>query len=371
MSVSSTVNRTKTNGDGGTTNFPYGFLIQKSEDLSVYHTVVATQVQTPLVEGVDYTVNDVGDATGTIDLIGAWIASPPASGTNILCIRQPDLLQARVFHSQGRYRAKEVEYGFDFMTHCLQMVEEITDRCLKVQEASETDAATLTLETFAGNAPVDDSGFSHVLSGVSPATVQGCLDKIDTDAALESEMADVQLRAPVLLDEITSAVPVASMTVNADLTDYDFCEIHIFDVFPVDAQMNMYCQIVDSTGTPHTGANYSNNTHGNAQSLPITATTSGQTEALICSGWGSSPSVYQAYSARLHLRDAVPPYVVCWGQAVYSTVLTTPTLLNISFGFINTAAVGGIKIFCEHSSTRVPGNIARGTMRLWGLPRGT
>ena len=102
MTISSQVNKSGPyTGDGSNTSFAYGFKIYDKNDVSVIHTVTATGVETVLTVDVDYTVNSVGSATGTIDY--PITGSPLPRTETLTIIRDMDFTQEVDFENQGGY----------------------------------------------------------------------------------------------------------------------------------------------------------------------------------------------------------------------------------------------------------------------------
>ena len=180
MTLSTAVDRTQTVGDGATTLFPYLFKIWDKDDIEVIRAnLVAPLAKDTLAEGSDYTVADVGAATGgTIQLIGAQASSPPTSDESLTILRKMPYTQEVAVTNQGGFKGNTHETAWDKMVALIQQLRGITDRCLQVDETSTTDPADITYESFAGDAPLDTDNFDGHLSAADD-TVQKAFETLD------------------------------------------------------------------------------------------------------------------------------------------------------------------------------------------------
>ena len=89
MTISSTVNRTSTAGDGIVTAFSFPYLFFADDDLKVILVVDSTGVETTQTITTHYTVAGAGEAAGgTVTMV-----TPPASGETLVIIREEQLTQ--------------------------------------------------------------------------------------------------------------------------------------------------------------------------------------------------------------------------------------------------------------------------------------
>lgn len=121
MTISSETDRDDYDGNGATTQFTYSFRIFDQDDLLVTLRNDSTGVETTWVRGVDYTVANVGEATGTITATTA-----PATGESLTIRRVLNILQETDLRNQGDFFPQTHEDVFDrIIMICLQQQDEI------------------------------------------------------------------------------------------------------------------------------------------------------------------------------------------------------------------------------------------------------
>lgn len=164
MTLSTTVNRTRTQGNGTTVtfNFPYYFLA--AGDLTVIYTD-ANGLETTLVQDTDYTVTGAGVLTGgSITLIGTYAASPPAASTYLTMVRDPSATQETDYVENDPFPAETHEQALDRLTMLVQRLSERLDRVLSLAQSS--GYSTLTMPDPSGGAylrwKADESGLENV-----------------------------------------------------------------------------------------------------------------------------------------------------------------------------------------------------------------
>jgi hypothetical protein len=97
MSVSTTNTSEEYLGDGATTVLPITFEFLTNSQVKVKKLVIATDVETILAEGVDYTLTGGPPATGGDPATDVTMTTAPASGEKITVYRQTALLQNTEF----------------------------------------------------------------------------------------------------------------------------------------------------------------------------------------------------------------------------------------------------------------------------------
>ena len=149
MTVTSQTTKTINPGNGSSFSFSFSpLIIFASTDIEVTSTVIATGVETALVEGTGSAKYSVGiatyPATGSITYPQDE-GTPVASTINITIKRVLTLEQQTDLNNQGAYNAAIQERQFDRLLMIdLQQQEEI-DRCPKIAISDETTTlATLT-----------------------------------------------------------------------------------------------------------------------------------------------------------------------------------------------------------------------------------
>lgn len=138
MTVSSSTNsRIAYNGDGASTVFPWPYDILATTDLLVYVGGVLKTLTT------DYAVaiaSDFKSANVT------FISAPIVSLSNIVFIRNPDLLQSSALPSTGPFPSTTVERGLDKLTLIAQRLKDLITRSVTLAD-SDTSGASTTLPT--------------------------------------------------------------------------------------------------------------------------------------------------------------------------------------------------------------------------------
>lgn len=136
MTVPSAVSRSDYVGNGAASNYAYGFRIFAKTDLLV--TVRDTNnLETTLVVDVDYTVNNVGSANGSIDLIGSGthLTAGKLKDQYRLTIRfKTPLVQETDLRNQGSFFAETHEDVFDRLLKISQQQQDELDRSIKLPE---------------------------------------------------------------------------------------------------------------------------------------------------------------------------------------------------------------------------------------------
>lgn len=219
-------------GDSANTSFAYDFKVFSKDDIKVVHTVTSTGAETVLTVDVDYTVNDVGSATGTIDYP---ISGSPLPATETLTlVRNMTFVQSVDLENQGGYYPETVETVFDRIEMKLQQLKEQATRAVTVNVSSSTDPADVIAELLAAAAAAAASetaaGLSETAAAASAASaasdaidtaadlVQTNLDTIATAADAVSTAADA---AATAADVLSTAADAASTAADAVSTAAD------------------------------------------------------------------------------------------------------------------------------------------------------
>jgi hypothetical protein len=143
MTLSTTVNRTRTQGNGVTVTFHFPYYFLADGDLVVIYTD-ANGLETTLVQDTDYTVAGAGVISGgSITLIGTYAASPPAASTFITISRDPDITQETDYTENDPFAAETHEQALDRLTMICQALKEVLDRSLRLAQSSAYSALTL------------------------------------------------------------------------------------------------------------------------------------------------------------------------------------------------------------------------------------
>lgn len=139
MTVSSNDRRKQSVASASQTSFPYDFQVGASSDLVVTQKIDATGVVTTLTETTEYTVNNVGDATGTIDLV-----TGAAVNDLITCEGQTPVVRDTDFDTGGDYFANTVNTAEDLQYFLMQELTRDIGRSM-ILPASSLDAVSTEL----------------------------------------------------------------------------------------------------------------------------------------------------------------------------------------------------------------------------------
>lgn len=198
MTIATETNRVEYNGDGATTTFAYTFRIDDEDDIAVYVDGALKTITT------HYTVTGVGvDAGGTVVFVTA-----PATGTsNVLLIRQVDLLQETEFTANDPFAAASQNSALDYLMMAIQMCKEAIDRAAKVAITSTLENLVIP-EPTAGYALGWNTGATGLTNLASPGTIEvstlasQLLD--DTTATEMQGTLGISSFAQTLLDDTTA-----------------------------------------------------------------------------------------------------------------------------------------------------------------------
>lgn len=156
MTIPATGNRKDYIGDGTTTAFSFPYLFLSDSSLKVY-----VNGGTPKTITTDYTVSGTGTGAGSVTFVVA-----PASGAAIAIVREEDYTQEASYPTVTNFPSKGHEAALDKLTILAQQLKEITDRCLKLNEAEAATTAKTELASAtdrAGKIPLfTESSISYV-----------------------------------------------------------------------------------------------------------------------------------------------------------------------------------------------------------------
>ena len=131
-------------GNGSNTQFDFDFYIENENQLAVYKTN-ASNVEIKLVNGVDYSINEVGNNEGSFIIFPLQTSSHKVlQDVEVLSI-QLDLpiKQETEYDVSDKLNLSAVEFSFDYVTRILQMLSRRIDRAVKVKEGSDLTADEL------------------------------------------------------------------------------------------------------------------------------------------------------------------------------------------------------------------------------------
>lgn len=130
MTLSTTTNRVRTSGDGGTVAFSFPYYVESASDLDVYITTAAG-VETLQVISTDYTVSGPPSASNTITFLSA-----PSATETVTIMRSEPLVQEVDVDGIGTFKSQGLENNFDRLVRMAQRLKGLIDRAPKVQASS-------------------------------------------------------------------------------------------------------------------------------------------------------------------------------------------------------------------------------------------
>ena len=146
MALTSTVIRNIYNGDGSTTSFNYTYLIYSNTHLLVQLYNISTGIYTTMVLNTDYTVSNVGSATG--GQVAMTVA--PAVGYQLNITRNVPYTQLDVYNEYDAFPALQHGTELDLLTMQTQQLADIDTRTFQFGE---------NLVGFSGTIPAPVAGY--------------------------------------------------------------------------------------------------------------------------------------------------------------------------------------------------------------------
>ena len=203
-------------GNGTAATFPYTFKVFQASDLEVVKLTVATNVETVLALGTDFTavVNEDQNSNpgGTITLVAGALAT----GFNLVITSDIENLQPTDLTNQGGFYPEVITDALDRATIQIQQLQEGLDRAALLPITSAADAASLVadivrLADSADNLDIDANNIGSI------NTVAGSIANVNTVA---TNISNVNTVAGVSANVTTVGTNIASVnTVAADLNE--------------------------------------------------------------------------------------------------------------------------------------------------------
>lgn len=147
MTVSSIIPVNNYTGNSYTTTFDFDFLIEAEKELIVTH-IDSNGISKILKEGVDYSINEIGNKNGsyiTFPLSGSTY-SVLGTDEKISLSLTLDIKQESEFRNSSYFNFDILEWTFDYIVRILQILNRKIDRSVKVSEGSETTPDALISE---------------------------------------------------------------------------------------------------------------------------------------------------------------------------------------------------------------------------------
>lgn len=211
-------------GNGVTTLFPFAFKVFEPTDLWVV-TVDATDVETTLVYGTDYSVlvnlDQNSNAGGSITL-----TSPLPIGTTMVITTDLEALQPVDLTNQGGFYPSVINTALDRLTILVQQLAEGVARAAKVPITSDVSSSQLVQDIIILVNRIDDLDtlVAHITEIETVAddlndpdsaikAVAGSLDEIN---AISDYISQIVTVADNIIDVISTADNMADLNLIAD-----------------------------------------------------------------------------------------------------------------------------------------------------------
>ena len=147
MTITTTINRVNTVGDGSVTAFSFPYLFFSDDDLKVILVTTATGVEVVQVKTTHYTVTGAGVTAGGVVNMG----TPPASTETLVIIREEQFTQTLDLVENDPFPSAQVEQQLDTLTMLTQQINTEVQRSVKLPDGDSSGADT-TLSTPIANA---------------------------------------------------------------------------------------------------------------------------------------------------------------------------------------------------------------------------
>jgi hypothetical protein len=186
MTVSSTTTSVSYTGDGSTTSFPVTFAFfgtSTDAEIRVIERVIATGVETTLVNGTDYTVSGGSGTTGTVTA-----ASAPAATKRWTVERNTSRTQETDYVENDPFPAESHEQALDRLTMIGQEGYNLATRSFQFATSSTTTASTTVPDPTASAALVWNAGGTALENGPTTSEISSA-QTYATNAAASASAA--------------------------------------------------------------------------------------------------------------------------------------------------------------------------------------
>jgi hypothetical protein len=198
MTVNTTTSRADYLGDGTSTAFAVPFVFFATSELRVIERVIATGVETTLVQGTQYTVSGGNGSTGTVTATAA-----PTAAVQWTILRNTARTQLTDYSANDAFPAETHERALDRLTAIAQEVERDQAQAVRV---APTDPVSLILPAGPARAGrflgFDSAGnpiaSALTVSGVITATAFATTLLDDADAAAARDTLEITRTTTVI-----------------------------------------------------------------------------------------------------------------------------------------------------------------------------
>jgi hypothetical protein len=141
MTVSSTTTKNSYSGNGSTTVFAYAFKIFDEDDIAVILRDDATGTETAQTITTDYSVSNVGNASGG----NVTFVTAPATGKTVVLRRESPITQTTDYTPNDPFPAESHEDALDKLTFIAQQIQEELDRSIKLSRTNTMASTEFTV----------------------------------------------------------------------------------------------------------------------------------------------------------------------------------------------------------------------------------
>ena len=183
MTIETTTNLIRYQGDGAATTFTYSFLIPTEADSVITYTD-ASGNETVLVPG-QYTISGLNNPAGgsvTYPLSG----SPIAVGTFLSIARELPIVQETDFTNQDGFYPETLESALDYLTMLVQQVSTLDSQSIRVPATEDAPPALPAAATRANQTLIFDSNGDPTVGGTTTATVSAAMQPVVAASTLLS-----------------------------------------------------------------------------------------------------------------------------------------------------------------------------------------
>ncbi len=166
MSVTSTINRVREEGNGTKTVFSFSFPIFAASELQVYNVVRATDVATLKTITTHYTVSiNSSSEGGTV----TWLTAPTAAQDSLI-LRVVPYSQDADIPTESNFPEAQIENQLDRLCMMCIQLKVITDRCVQAGVAEDTVTLAALSASVAAAAASATAAASSATAAASSAT---------------------------------------------------------------------------------------------------------------------------------------------------------------------------------------------------------
>lgn len=231
MTVSSVIPVNNYVGNGSTKIFDFDFLIENANELVVTH-VSETDVATVLINGIDYSINEIGNVNGSYIIF-------PLSGSNFGILERNqaisltldlEIKQESKFENSSYLNLSILEWTFDYIIRILQILNRKIERSVKIREGSSytpdslIETLTLYKEESRKNAQIAkeyaQEAKSVIEENVSWGKIYGNIQNQNDLNELLLQKADIDLCNEIIQNKIYQSSAKETGIINSDTDIY-------------------------------------------------------------------------------------------------------------------------------------------------------